>query len=189
MELTMPANDLKQSGPSGLILTGTTGDDDLKGTSGCDSLSGGDGNDLLTAQGGADTLDGGAGNDTLSGGRGADLLTGGSGSDTFLIQGRVTDTQDGLDRISDFTHGEDRLGFGGQTSLAGHSFWSGSAATYGDAVAAAAQQITSGAADVVAVQVGADVIVFADTSLHNHLDAGVVLVGKTLADISQWDVF
>src|SRR5437879_6516650 len=149
-EITMPTNDLKQSAPSALILTGTTGDDDIRGTSGCDSLSGGDGNDLLRAEGGADTLDGGAGNDTLSGGRGADLLTGGSGSDTFLISGRVTDTQDGLDRITDFTHGEDRLGFGGQMSLAGHSFWSGSAATYGDAVAAATQQITSGAADLVA---------------------------------------
>ncbi|HEX4709448.1 calcium-binding protein [Phenylobacterium sp.] len=185
----MSANDLKQSGPSPVTVTGTSGDDDLRGTSGCDSLSGGDGNDLLCGVGGADTLDGGAGNDTLSGGRGADLLTGGAGSDTFLISGKVTATQDGLDRITDFTHGEDRLGFGGQTSLSGHSFWSGSAATYGDAVAAAAQQITSGAADVVAVQVGSDVIVFADTSLHNHMDSAVVLVGKTLADINQWDVF
>ena len=185
----MPVNDLKQSGPSGLILTGTAGDDYLKGASGGDSLSGGDGNDMLCGGGGADTLDGGAGNDTLVGGRGADVLTGGSGSDTFLISGKVTATQDGLDRITDFTHGEDRLGFGGQMSLAGHSFWSGSAATYGDAVAAATQQITSGAADLVAVQVGTDVIVFADSSLHNHVDAAVVLVGQTLAGISQWDVF
>ena len=56
-------------------------------------------------------------------------------------------------------------------------------------MAAATQQITSGAADLVAVQVGTDVIVFADTSLHNHPDAAVVLVGQTLAGISQWDVF
>ena len=185
----MPANNVTQSVSSGVVLVGTAADDGLTGTSGGDSLSGGDGNDLLRGKGGADTLDGGAGNDTLCGGRGADLLTGGSGNDTFLISGKVTATQDGLDRITDFTHGEDRLGFGGQMSLAGHSFWSGSAATYGDAVAAASQQITSGAADMVAVQVGSDVIVFADSSLHNHLDSAVVLVGKTLADINQWDVF
>ena len=185
----MPSNDMKPTGSKGVTLTGTAGDDDLKGTAGADRLYGGEGNDLLRAEGGGDTLEGGAGDDTLVGGRGADLLTGGSGSDTFLISGRVTDIQADVDRITDFTHGEDRLGFGSHVSLAGHSFWSGSAATYGDAVAAATQQITSGAADLVAVQVGTDVIVFADTSLHNHVDTAVVLVGQTLAGISQWDVF
>lgn len=170
-------------------LIGTAGDDNLKGGAGGDSLFGGDGNDQLSGVGGGDTLDGGAGNDTISGGRGADLLTGGSGDDIFIIHGRVPDTQAGLDRITDFTHGHDRLSFGGQTSLAGHSFWSGAETNYTDALAQATKQITSGAADVVAVQVGADVIVFADTTLHNQVHSAVVLVGTTLANINQWDVF
>ena len=185
----MPVADTKLHGPSGQTLTGTAGQDTLKGKAGPDSLIGGDGNDLLRSAGGGDTLDGGAGNDTLSGGRGADLLIGGAGSDIFQIDSRISATQAGLDRIDDFTHGEDRIGFGGQVSLAGHAFSTGIEANYDDALAAASKAICSGAADVVAVQVGADVIVFADTALHDHVESAVVLVGRTLADISQWDVF
>jgi hypothetical protein len=36
--------------------------------------------------------------------------------------------------------------------------------------------------------VGSDLVVFADSTLHNHVDAAAVLVGKTLADFSHWDV-
>jgi Ca2+-binding RTX toxin-like protein len=185
----MPANNMKPTGSKGATFIGTAGDDDLKATAGADSLSGGDGNDLLRGEGSGDTLDGGAGNDTLSGGRGADVLTGGSGRDTFLISGHVSDVQADLDRITDFTHGEDSLGFGSHVSLAGHSFWSGVEANYGDALAMATDKITSGAADVVAVQVGSDVIVFADSDLHDHVANAVVLVGQTLAGVNQWDVF
>jgi Ca2+-binding RTX toxin-like protein len=185
----MPTNNMTSTGSKGVTLIGTAGADDLKGTAGADSLSGGDGNDLLRGEGGGDTLDGGAGSDTLLGGRGSDVLTGGSGSDTFLISGRVTAVQADLDRITDFTHGEDRLGFGSHVSLAGHSFWSGVEANYADALAVATDQITSGAADVVAVQVGSDVIVFADSDLHDHVSNAVVLVGQTLAGVDQWDVF
>jgi hypothetical protein len=41
--------------------------------------------------------------------------------------------------------------------------------------------------DVVAVQVGNDVIVFGDSHGLNEADAAVVLVGKTLADIGASD--
>jgi len=40
---------------------------------------------------------------------------------------------------------------------------------------------------VVAVQVGADVIVFADEDNLNEIGAAVVLVGKSLTDISPGD--
>jgi Ca2+-binding RTX toxin-like protein len=179
----------KLSGPKGLTLGGSPGNDDLKGGSGADHLSGGDGNDQLQGAGGDDTLDGGTGNDVLSGGRGADLLTGGDGDDTFLIDTRVSDNLADLDRITDFTHDHDRLGFGGSVSLGGSSFWSGAEADYGAALNTATQKIASGAADLVVVQVGADVIVFADTNLHNRVEGAVVLVGRTLADIDHWDVF
>lgn len=188
----MPNTDTQLHGPKGQDVTGTLGGDDLRGTSGGDSMSGGDGNDTLTAAGGADTLDGGAGDDLLVGGRGSDVLTGGAGADTFMVQGRVTGQESDLDRITDFTHGEDRLGFGdhaNHVSLAGHPMATGSAADYGDALAFAGQQIGSGAADLVAVQVGGDVIVFADSALRDHVDGAVVLVGRTLADIGQWDAF
>jgi len=42
-------------------------------------------------------------------------------------------------------------------------------------------------ADVVAVQVGADVLVFADEAGEHHVDQAVLLVGKTLADVSVSD--
>jgi len=164
-------------------LTGTARNDELKGDDGADSLSGGDGNDRLRGEGGNDTLDGAAGNDTLSGGAGANVLTGGQGHDTFQIDPHATASVDGLDRITDFTHGEDRLVFGEHLTLTDTDFTTAQAASYADALAAATTQIASGATDLVAVQVGSDVIVFADSSHHNHVDAAVVLVGKTLADI------
>jgi Ca2+-binding RTX toxin-like protein len=168
---------------------GTSGADSLKGGAGPDLIDGGDGNDYIEGGGGGDTLIGGAGNDTIAGGRGGDLLTGGAGNDTFLVSGHVTDSEASVDRITDFTHGEDTLGFGRQASLAGHSMATGSAASYADAFNEAKAQISSGAADIVAVQVGGDLVVFADSYQHDHLDGAVVLVGKTLADFSHWDLF
>ncbi|MGZ6016048.1 MAG: hypothetical protein ACXWKM_09920 [Phenylobacterium sp.] len=174
---------------NGTILVGTSADDTLKGGAGADSISGGDGNDFLDGAGGGDTLDGGAGDDTLQGGHGGDLLTGGAGSDVFLMSGHVTAAEGSVDRITDFTQGEDTLGFGRQVSLAGHTMWTGSAGSYAEAFADAKAQIGSGSADIVAVQVGADLVVFADSSLHNHVDGAAILVGKTLVDFSNWDVF
>jgi Ca2+-binding RTX toxin-like protein len=158
---------------AGLNLTGTAADDYLKGKSGADTLSGADGND------------------TLQGGHGGDVLTGGAGADVFLMTGggHVTASETSVDRITDFTHGEDTLGFGRQTSLAGHPMWTGSAGSYAEAFDDAKAQIGSGAADLVAVQVGSDLVVFADSTLHNHVDAAAILVGKTLADFTNWDVF
>lgn len=185
----MPTSDLKLTGPKGQAFFGSEADETFKGGAGADSLYGEAGADNLHGGGGVDLLDGGEGNDTLCGGAGADTLTGGQGGDTFVIDGRMGGSMSELDQITDFTHGADRLGMGDRVSLSGASFWSGDAATYADAYATAAQKIASGAADVVAVQIGADVVVFADSHLHDRADSAVVLVGRTLADVSSWDIF
>lgn len=176
-------------GPQGKVLTGTAASDDLKGGAGDDLISGLDGNDRLSGAGGDDTLDGGVGNDTLDGGSGSDLLTGGSGEDVFLVSGKVSATMDGLDHIQDFTHGDDRIGFGGKVSLAGHIAYQGAEADYAGALARATQEITTGHSDIVFVQVGADVVVFADSDLRDQVGGAVVLVGKSLTDITNFDVF
>jgi Ca2+-binding RTX toxin-like protein len=176
-------NDLMRGGDGNDTLSGDAGNDSLSGGDGADSLSGGDGADLMRGGDGNDTLDGGAGDDTLSGGDGANVLTGGQGADTFVIGGHVASSAAGLDHITDFTHGEDKLVFDGHVSLTDGNFSTGSAATYADALTLAKSQIGSGGSDVAAIQVGSDVIVFADTHHHDHVDAAVVLVGKSLADL------
>ncbi|MFC3069685.1 calcium-binding protein [Phenylobacterium soli] len=170
-------------------LTGTAGDDVLKGEDGADSISALDGNDVLRGDGGADTLDGGAGDDTLAGGEGANVLTGGDGADLFVIkgEGHLGKTADRLDQITDFTSGEDKLVFGHKLHVTDANFETATASDYASAVALARHDIGAGGVDVVAVEVGNDVIVFADTHANNHVDAGVVLVGKTLTDLAPGD--
>ena len=175
---------------SGKTFAGTDGNDIIKGTAGPDSISGGAGDDSLDGAGGGDTLDGGDGRDTLQGGHGGDVLTGGAGADVFLMSGHVTADASSVDRITDFNASEgDLLGFGKSFSLANHSMWTGAADSYAEAFADAKAQIGSGAADIVAVQVGSDLVVFADSYLHNHVDGAAILVGKTIADFANWDVF
>lgn len=76
--------------------------DRLTGNNSANLLSGNDGNDTLSGNSGNDTLLGGNGRDVIAGGRGADLLTGGDGADTFVFR-----RGDGIDRITDFSVGED----------------------------------------------------------------------------------
>ncbi|MEJ6387870.1 calcium-binding protein [Gymnodinialimonas ulvae] len=97
------------------FLDGGIGDDLLIGGGNSDTLSGGDGNDELIGDWGFDVLMGGDGADTLNGGSGADTMTGGAGADDFYFNA----FDDRLDRVTDFTIGEDRLafdtsGFGGE---------------------------------------------------------------------------
>jgi len=173
------------AGPETLV--GTANADVLRGGDGDDSLSGGDGNDRLIGDKGNDTLDGGAGNDTLSGGHGADLLTGGAGNDLFQIQDGEAKTQASLDRITDFTHGQDHIRFDDAPAATATNFTTDTAADFTTALADANAKMAAGA-DFVAVQVGADVIVFADEVGEHHVESGVVLVGKTLADIAFSDI-
>jgi Ca2+-binding RTX toxin-like protein len=62
------------------------------------NVNGGDGNDLII---------GGAGNDTLDGGTGNNTLTGGAGADRFVFDSTPDGTS--ISRITDFTHGVDRI--------------------------------------------------------------------------------
>jgi Ca2+-binding RTX toxin-like protein len=75
---------------------------------GNDSIRGGDGDDKLFGGYGRDTIGGDDGNDTLVGGTGRDILTGGDGSDRFKFVGALGS---GVDKVTDFGHGNDRLVF------------------------------------------------------------------------------
>jgi len=165
--------------PPGLLGHGDDG-------AGDQTLSGTDAGEALTGGTGADSLDGGAGDDTLSGGGGADLLHGGSGADVFTVTGPV-DTPAGLDHVQDFTTGEDTLDFGGLTATE-TSFATDTAADFAAALAAANAKMADGSVDVVAVQVGDDVIVFADNAGEAGADEAVVLVGSTLTGVGFGDI-
>lgn len=103
--------DMLRGGGGKDTLNGGGGKDQLEGGRSKDDLLGGGGADTLEGDGGKDTLNGGGGRDVLDGGRGNDILTGGRGPDTFVFgtgsaKDRVTDFQDGLDRIK-ITSGAD----------------------------------------------------------------------------------
>lgn len=85
--------------------TGTAGNDRILGQAGNDTLRGLGGNDILLGGAGDDLLEGGVGNDILAGGVGRDRLIGGAGRDVFVLQRNT-----GLDTVTDFRDGQDRLG-------------------------------------------------------------------------------
>jgi Ca2+-binding RTX toxin-like protein len=74
-----------------------------------DILFGAGGADTLNGGGGDDTLLGGAGVDRLIGGSGNDTLTGGTGADVFVYDARGF----GVDTITDFVRGTDRIDLSG----------------------------------------------------------------------------
>jgi Ca2+-binding RTX toxin-like protein len=196
-------------------LDGGLGDDTIVGSGGSDTIYFGGGDDiggLMGAGAASDSafLDGGAGDDNINGGEGRDLLvggdgedvldgwasadtmTGGAGGDRFQLwsgDSGVVATQ--LDRITDWAGGEDHLFFG--NGGAGTGVGAGSSANYVEGRAAdhasalyyANTQVVGGAIDYVAVQVGGDVVVFADTGQNNGAaDSAVLLVGRSLSDIA-----
>ncbi len=100
----------------------------VTGGAGADSLVGSGQADVLQAGLGADTLSGGGGNDTIQAGLGADRVSGGGGSDEFYYfsnhgvartaetltaasigAGETLTFGNGVDIITDFTTGSDRL--------------------------------------------------------------------------------
>ena len=88
----------------------------VAGSAHADVLTGNSGSNVLHGHDGADTLRGGGGADTLHGGTGADTLTGGGGDDLFRF-----DSGDGVDTITDFTDGEDRIDLRGHTGVTSFS--------------------------------------------------------------------
>jgi Ca2+-binding RTX toxin-like protein len=91
-------------------LTGSSNADTLTGNGGKDTLIGNGGDDQLNGGGGNDNLLGGKGNDDLNGGKGNDRLTGDAGRDRFLFKsGAVFQKSDGIDTITDFKRGEDKI--------------------------------------------------------------------------------
>jgi Ca2+-binding RTX toxin-like protein len=109
-------------GPRGYGVTNTGGATTVVGSKFADTLLGGAGNDSLR---------GGAGNDTITGGAGDDLLTGGAGADRFVF-----DRLSGIDHVTDFTSGFDRLALaksvmsdlGPVGTLTADAFWVAAAA-------------------------------------------------------------
>ncbi len=99
-------------------LRGSIGDDVVYGNTNADSLNGGLGNDELRGGRGLDNLRGARGDDVMIGGRGADVLVGGTGNDIltggeagdfFVFDQPGGDISSGVDIITDFTPGVDKL--------------------------------------------------------------------------------
>ncbi|MBE9192842.1 calcium-binding protein [Gloeocapsopsis crepidinum LEGE 06123] len=84
------------------FLFGGAGNDTLEGGG---TLDGGDGDDKLRGGSDNDTLIGGSGHDTLFGSFGDDVLTGDAGRDCFGFY----EPFQGIDKITDFVAGEDRI--------------------------------------------------------------------------------
>ena len=95
----------------GATVKGGSGTDTLTGGAGSDTIHGNAGNDTISGAAGKDTIEGGAGNDSITGGTGADTMSGGDGADVFTIADGDSVTS-GMDVISDFTSGTDRLVLG-----------------------------------------------------------------------------
>lgn len=156
------------------------------------TIDGGAGNDEITTSSGSDSIIGGIGDDTVDGGAGADTVGGGAGGDQFqFFQSAVPGSAAGLDRITDWAS-EDRLFFAdGSNTPAGAgtagNYVESTQADYAAALTFANGQIAAGQ-NYVAVQVGADVIVFADSASDNGTaDSAVMLVGRSLTDIAFED--
>jgi Ca2+-binding RTX toxin-like protein len=187
-------------------LSGDLGEDELHGGQGADTLLGGAGKDVIQTGGGADRVlggdgddlivielsggaivDGQAGNDTIvEAGLGKDLISGGEGRDRFEFVTKTGPTEGQDDVILDWEAG-DQLHFAQVSiySILPLSYSEFAADSYAQALAIANQHIAGPGAVYVAAQVGADVIVFADTDgdRSDGADIAVVLAGTTLADI------
>jgi Ca2+-binding RTX toxin-like protein len=155
------------------------------------TIDGGAGDDILNASDGSDSMTGGLGSDTLDGYAGADTVAGGGGSDQFqFFAPEALTVQASIDSIIDWG-ADDRLFFARDdvdepVGVGSSSNYAESAAdSYASALEFANSRMAGGLINYVAVQVGADVFVFADAELDNGVaDSAIRLVGRTLADIA-----
>jgi serralysin len=93
------------------FLTGDSLANVLTSYGGADSLDGAGGNDTISAGNGNDSIQGGAGTDSLTGGAGLDKFYFGSGAALTSAIG----TQLGIDTVTDFVVGTDKLYFSSTT--------------------------------------------------------------------------
>ena len=82
------------------FIHGGLGDDYIEGGAKGDTLLGGIGDDTITGLGGADVI---------IGGQGDDLLRGGPGADIFIITGGTAVGVNGMDLVTDFEYGVDKI--------------------------------------------------------------------------------
>jgi serralysin len=115
-------DDVVQAGNGANNITGGDGNDQLTGGTDIDKIGGGNGNDVIYSLGGNDTITGDAGNDIIYSGDGNDAINGGAGidrligggGDNALTGGTDADTfvfslQAGVERITDFANGVDKI--------------------------------------------------------------------------------
>jgi Ca2+-binding RTX toxin-like protein len=95
-------------------ITGNVGADDFDGSGGNDTLIGNGGADILAGGVGIDSLVGGDAVDELTGDGGNDILVGGDGNDAFIYNTAFVFSTGGfgIDVISDFTTGQDKIELG-----------------------------------------------------------------------------
>lgn len=84
-----------------------TGDLRVDGNALANAIVGNSASNRLAGLDGDDIIYGGGGNDRIFGGNGKDSLTGGSGADIFYFATKLVAAN--VDRIIDFTHGEDTI--------------------------------------------------------------------------------
>lgn len=157
------------------------------GAPGAGSFVGGAKGDGLAGSGGADILDGAGGDDVIGGGRGADTLTGGGGQDLFIVIEKASPAAAGqMDVVLDWS-AQDRLSFAGPAGGAAN-YREAVAGSFDTALAVASAAIGPGGVDYVAVRVGGDVIVFADSAGRDAADDAIVLRGRSLDDIDATNI-
>jgi len=165
-----------KGGSAADTLTGDANGNYLYGNNGNDILVSGDGNDGLWGGSGADTHDGGAGADTLCGGAGADLLTGGAGADVFRYAATSESTSTTMDRITDFTGGEDILDLAGIDA---------NTLVTGDQAFTVVTAYSNVAGQLILTASGADTIVSGDVNGDGISDFAVRLTG-TVSSTTGW---
>jgi Ca2+-binding RTX toxin-like protein len=165
------------------VLIGGLGNDTIGDLTGPDTMEGDAGDDRIVSNNGNALIQGGDGDDTIVAVGPGNVMSGGPGADRFeLSQGTLTST--GIDKITDWS-AQDVIHFANYPN-APLALSTASAADFAGALAAATQVISAHPA-VVAVQVGAEVIVFA-AGANNQVDVAVDLVGRSLADITVGDI-
>ncbi len=84
---------------------GTSGPDNIVGTDEDDNIFGRGGNDDLSGEGGDDYIEGNAGNDEINDGLGSDKVRAGSGDDTIVVEGVVSEQDEGEEDDVDKAYG------------------------------------------------------------------------------------